>query len=445
MNAVSRGKLGNLLQKKSISNVLKQEDVPNSSATNGSNLSHQPSTPEANSREASVAKHLHKHEQESSDSDSDASSVGDHLVDPSAIDLDEAFFSQTLQSKAIGTDEDIDVNALGASSGQSDTEDENAEAFHENDRMYQIFTQISDYDRMMKEVTVCNESVERRRNEMALFQRTQAYAELDVSFMLTQAEDIQEVSPCAVDNLDWVNVADQNAQAQGFNNIEIIVSGGKQKTTRVLSAAERLKRLEQENARKLFLATHKTHLLLLIAYGIRINQSVNHSMIQCASELYELIGTSDITMSETVSLEFIQSVTVHYNTVMKLAITGPRIIKQRNAFKQQLASREVTSRKMLNIILLALFRFLSVRARLVMNLDVVPKYPPVVKPTPKEKCQHDPPKVRVGASRYGNVPLTTTEILKRKPEIQKVFQLSQLDGVDDGLIPNKKARVNITP
>ncbi|XP_050068549.1 DNA repair protein complementing XP-C cells-like [Anopheles maculipalpis] len=450
MKAVSRAKLRNLLLKKNTSHMLKPEDISKSSEEVISSLLPQASTLDAYSQPF-TAEDVQMHEQEvPSDSDSDASSVGDHLVDPSTINLDETFFSQPLQNlPATATIPYSGVALFGDASGRSESEDEKEPAFEEDDRMYQIFTQISDYDRMIKEVKDCNESLERRRKAMESLQKLQAYEEsYDVPLMLTQMEDIQEVPLCAGGDPDWEHVEQKHiAQAERDNNIEIIVSGNKQRTTRTLTAAEKLKRLEQENTKKLFLATHKTHLLLLIAYGIRINQAVNQRMIQCASELYGLVESSDISMCEAVSLDFIQSVTEYYQTVMKLCHgAGPRVIKRRNDFERELASREVTSRQMLNIILLALFRFLSVRARLVMNLDVVPKHPPVVKSMPKEKRQLDVRKdASDGTSRYGNVPLTTTEILKRKPEIQKMFQLSQLDGADDELILNKKSRVEIEP
>ncbi|XP_052902231.1 DNA repair protein complementing XP-C cells homolog [Anopheles moucheti] len=440
MNGVARGKLGKLLLTRKVSSVSKQQNVPNSSDGGANSLSPNERIPEATKQGATAEDHP-MHEPELSESDSDTSSVGDHLVDPSTINLDETFFTQSLQGELSGPDmkdfyiskDDDEVSEL------SESEDVNAMTVEEEDQMNQILTQVSDYDRMIKEVNVCNQSLERRRKEMETFQQTQ----MDVPFRLTQPGEVQGI-PCAEDDLDWEHVAEQNAQTEQVNNFEIIVSSSMQKTKRVLDVNEKLKRLEQEFKRKMFLNTHKTHLLLLLAYGIRINKTVNRGIIQCASELYELIGSSEIAMGERVSRDFIQSVTSHYKTVMKLTKNAPRNINQRDAFECQLAAREVTSRKMLNVILLTLLRFLSVRARLVMNLDVVPKQPPTVKSVPKEKRSSAGPENINAMPRYGNVPLTTTEILKRKPEIQKLFQLSQLDGADEEIISIKKPRIEPT-
>ncbi|XP_053660594.1 DNA repair protein complementing XP-C cells homolog [Anopheles marshallii] len=442
MNGVARGKLGKLLRTRKVSGVSKQQNVTNSSEDVESSLSLKELLSEP-TKQGAAAEDRHMHEPELSESDTDTSSVGDHLVDPSTINLDETFFTQTLKGEFVTEKKDFDIIKNGeVSELSSESEDVNAITVEEEDQMNQIFTQVSDYDRMLKEVNVCNESLERRRKEIETFQQTQT-DDLDVPFRLNKTEDVQAI-PCAEDDLDWEHVADQNAQTELVNNFEIIVSSSMPKTKRVLDVNEKLKRLEQEFKRKMFLNTHKTHLLLLLAYGIRINKTVNRGIIQCASELYELIGSSEIAMGETVSLGFIQSVTSHYKTVMKLTKNAPRIINQRDAFECQLAAREVTSRKMLNVILLTLFRFLSVRARLVMNLDVVPKHPPTVKPAPKEKCPIAPSENNNATPRYGNVPLTTTEILKRKPEIQKIFHLSQLDGADEDITSNKKARIDPT-
>uniref|UniRef100_A0A4Y0BR34 Rad4 beta-hairpin domain-containing protein n=1 Tax=Anopheles funestus TaxID=62324 RepID=A0A4Y0BR34_ANOFN len=435
MNGVARGKLGKLLLTKKVTNVSKQQTVANSSDEVENSLSPQQSAPKAN-KQAATVEDLHMKEPESSDSESDASSVGDHLVDPSTINLDETFFSQMFRGQSI---QDAYTSMYGEASELSESEQENAITIQEEEQMNQILTQVSDYDRMIKEVNVCNESLERRRKELEMLQQTQT-DDHDVPFLLTQTEDVLDDSR-ARDDRDWERVVEPHTESEKRNNIEILVCSSMPKTRRVLDATEKRKRLEQEFKRKLFLNTHKTHLLLLITYGIRINRTVNHSITQCASELYELIGNSEIAMGEAVSLDFIQSVTAHYKTVMKHTKNVTRIINRRNAFECQLAAREVTSRQMLNLILLTLLRFLSVRARLVMNLDVVPKHPPAVKPTPKETCPNAPAENINGAPRYGNVPLTTTEILKRKPEIQKMFQLSQLDGADDETISHKKARL----
>ncbi|XP_041764645.1 DNA repair protein complementing XP-C cells-like [Anopheles merus] len=435
MNAIAKGKLGRLLLKKNISVVSSQHNPATCNRKEQSNVSDVHNQLDPNNQ-ASFGKSLPMDEQDPA-SDSEASSVGDHLVDPNTINLDESFFSPTFENQFPIARDNVD-DPWQEDTEQSDSECE--EPTGEDDRMYQILSQISEYDRIANE---CSESFERRRKQMDLPQQLPT-DDYDEPFLLTQAECFPE-NPSAGNDPDWECVAaEQHAHAKEMKNVEIFVStSSSQKPKRLLDPAEKLKRQEWENTKKLYLATHKTHLLLLLAYGIRINRTVNHNMVEFASELYDLIANSELTATDATSLEFIESVVAYYKTVMKQSTAGggPRMGKQRNAFVRQLVAREVTSRKMLNVILLTLLRFLSVRARFVMSLDVVPKYPPSVKSTPKTQWQN-PPKGNVnsasGTQRYGDVPLTTTEILKRKPEIQQMFQLSQLDGADDELLLERK-------
>uniref|UniRef100_A0A182PQR2 Uncharacterized protein n=1 Tax=Anopheles epiroticus TaxID=199890 RepID=A0A182PQR2_9DIPT len=239
-----------------------------------------------------------QHEGHESESDSEASSVGDHLVNPNTINLDESFFSPTFEERFAIPRECTDDAWPKEETQWSNSDDENDTV--EDDRMYQIFSQISDYDRMVKEANEYGELFERRKQEMELFQKVQT-DEQDVPFLLSQTECFP-VSECAGNDPEWECVAQQNfVPTDRKKTMEIYVSASNsQKLKRVMDPAEKLKRQEWEATKKLYLATHKTHLLLLLAYGIRINRTVNDQMIVCASELYDLIANSDLTVTEAV-------------------------------------------------------------------------------------------------------------------------------------------------
>uniref|UniRef100_A0A182Q725 Rad4 beta-hairpin domain-containing protein n=1 Tax=Anopheles farauti TaxID=69004 RepID=A0A182Q725_9DIPT len=363
------------------------------------------------------------------ESDSETSSVDDHLVDPEKLNLDESFFHPTFRSQSPCDKDDLRDNASDSDCLVSDVD-----AIGEDDRMHEIFSQVSDYQRMVKEATnICYETVERRKNELNVTQGTQNDVS-DVSLLLTQTEGFGYPGVTNDGEPDWHHVADGNNPPKEMSNIEIVVSNSSNKSVRVLDIAESLKRLERERIRKLYLATHKVHLLLLLECGNGINDILNLSLVQFPFQLYDLIANSDLSMSSNeISFDFIQSVMMYYKNVMQLTTSKSRAptFKPFKAIPSELTSREASCRKMLNLMLLLLLRFLGVRTRLVFNLNVVPKYPPAVKAAPKVKLKQQATFTHDGVCRYSNVPLTTAEILKRKPEIQKLFHLSQLDGADD--------------
>ena len=196
MNAIAKGKLGRLLLKKNISVVSSQRNPATCNGKEQSNVSDVHNELDPNNQ-ASFGKALPMDEQDPA-SDSEASSVGDHLVDPNTINLDESFFSPTFENQFPIARDNVD-DLWQEDTEQSDSESE--EPTGEDDRMYQIFSQISEYDRMVKEANECSESFERRRKEVDLSQQLPT-DDYDEPFLLTQAECFPE-TPSAGNDPDW--------------------------------------------------------------------------------------------------------------------------------------------------------------------------------------------------------------------------------------------------
>ncbi|XP_053681216.1 uncharacterized protein LOC128732075 [Anopheles nili] len=389
-------------------------------------------------------------ENQHEESDSDASSVGDHLVNPEMINLNESFFSSVFQIQPNSTTNAVNVDLI-----QEDSEndgcilDRNVEystTQEDDDRMYQIYTQLSDFNKILSGANIGSTSKAQATKKHNASQESQTRI-CDVSALLSQTEGIFQMDAVKDDNRDWENVQDEQTEAK--NDLEIIVSNKSLQPGRVVDVAQSLRRLEQEKRNKICLSTHQTHLLLLLSHGIEINRILNYCLVEYASHVYDLVANSDLSLPAAIDDSFIKSIVVYYKDVIQLT---PSKSSAKNikiaSIGAQLVSRMASSRKMLNLMLLILLRFLSVRSRLVINLDVMPKRPPTAKPTRKAKDQHCG-EAFPSKARYGHVPLTTTEILKHKPEMQRWLQLSQLDGADDQVmcedsIPVKKCRIDVS-
>ncbi|XP_058062420.1 DNA repair protein complementing XP-C cells-like [Anopheles bellator] len=384
------------------------------------------------------------------DSDSDASSVDDHLVDPEKLDLNGAFFSQTFQSKPVICPHATESSIESVESNLVDSFAHGAAATSdgENEKMYQIFSQLTEFDRRINAV---NDARDRALtgSQCALPQNTFC-DEFDVTTMLTQIEGITNCFAPDEADRNWETVEDSDVhQEENKSSIEIFVTNTQHKQGRILDVAQSLRRLEQEKRKAQYLEQHKVHLLLLLSHGIQVNQILNSCVVEHDQELYELIQNSAPPAIERIDQQFVEAVVDHFRRNVKLCSQAPkrkRGVKIKQGIGKQLRSREASGRTMLNYILLTLLRFLTVRARLVLCLDVVPKQPPAQKATKHVRSTRTAP---AALGRYGNVPLTTTEILKRKPEIQKIFQLPQIDGADDDLndseSPIKKGRLDCKP
>uniref|UniRef100_A0AAG5CY39 Rad4 beta-hairpin domain-containing protein n=1 Tax=Anopheles atroparvus TaxID=41427 RepID=A0AAG5CY39_ANOAO len=322
-----------------------------------------------------------------------------------------------------------------------------SEASEEGDKMYQIFSQLTDFEKQVNEANACYESWEKRAREMRE-PRIPSLDTFDVPLMLSQAEySMNHNSEVIVEDTEWhsCEVPHDASNANDIKNIEIFVSNTSHKPGRIVDVSQSLKRIEQEKRKKQYLEVHKVHLLLLLAHGMQVNRLVNASVADFASELYDLVANSYISMTEKDSLSLVKSIVDCYRENVKLGTKRncTRAIKIKKGLKKQIIAREASCRRMFNVMLLTVLRFLCVRSRLVMHLDVVPKSAPISKPPSKGKINEiNRPST---GERYRDVPLTTTEILKRKPEIQKMFQVTQLDGADADSqgeeLPTKKVRM----
>ncbi|KFB37461.1 hypothetical protein ZHAS_00004598 [Anopheles sinensis] len=329
--------------------------------------------------------------------------------------------------------EDYDCKSLTGDS--SDAE--------EGDKMYEIYSQLTDFEKQVNEANTCYQVWERRKEEWREHSILPMDTTSNVQSMLTQVEDCMDT--VMEEDPEWHSCELPHDSSIETKDIEIVVSNTSHKPGRIIDVAQSLRRIEQEKRKQQYLEFHKVHLLLLLAHGMQVSRLVNASVVDNASELYDLISDSNISVSHKDSLLLVKSIVDHYRANVSLATkrNGKRALKIKKAIRQQIVAREASSRRMYNLILLTVLRFCGIRSRLVMHLDVVPKCPPAAKPPAKVKIsQSNRPSV---TDRYHNVPLTTTEILKRKPEIQKMFQLTQLDGADEDLVDGdlapKKLRI----
>ncbi|XP_052867214.1 DNA repair protein complementing XP-C cells-like [Anopheles cruzii] len=387
-------------------------------------------------------------------SDSDASSVGDHLVDPEELDLNGAFFSQTFQSKPVICAHATEFSIESGESNLVDSYEHGSAATSDegNEKMYQIFSQLTEFDRRINAVNDARDMA-LAGSQFALPQNT-LYDGFDVTTMLTQIEGITNCFAPDEADRNWETVEDNDHGGRHYeednSSIEIFVTNTQHKPGRILDVAQSLRRLEQEKRKAQYLEQHKVHLLLLLSHGIQVNQILNSCVVEHDQELYELIQNSTLPAIERIDQQFVEAIVDHFRKNVKLCSQAPkrRGVKIKQGIGKQLRYREASGRTMLNYSLLTLLRFLTVRARLVLCLDVVPKHPPAQKATKHVRSTRTIPAAAHG--RYGNVPLTTSEILKRKPEIQRIFQLPQIDGADDELnerteLPIKKGRLDCKP
>ncbi|XP_035780517.1 DNA repair protein complementing XP-C cells-like [Anopheles albimanus] len=375
-------------------------------------------------------------------SDSDVSSVGDHLVDPDELDLDGTFFTQFgdkgVPAFASQSDETFNnIEAIHESCFDCDTDSDDETPQEEgNEKMYQIFSQIVDFDRQLNAAN--HVRCPTGQGSWDSFQESTAnavpYEAMDVGMMLTQIEGTA-ASYYTSEEIDrnWENVETHPVLSahDDRKEIEIFVSNTQHKPGRIIDVAQSLRRLEQEKRKKEHLEQHKVHLIMLLSHGTRLNWIINDCLSEYAEELLDLAQHCPHPLVDKINQDFVRSIVDHFHANLKLSSAKPKrkCIAVKTGIGKQLRSREASCRKMFNLLLLALLRFLSVRSRLVACLDVVPKHPPAPKVNKKLVPKTDILATTHG--RYGKVPLTTTEILKQKPEIRQVFQLPQLDGADD--------------
>ncbi|XP_049538626.1 DNA repair protein complementing XP-C cells-like [Anopheles darlingi] len=445
MNPLPRGRLKRLLARDG-DNQKHTEDIkrPNKCTETVVQCSELSSVPV--DVEVSQAKEAFSDHPESRDvgegSDSDASSVEDHLVDPDELDLDGTFFTQSGDNRVPAytaeseeTPKNIEVTHESCTESDTESDDETPQE-EANEKMYQIFSQIVDFDRQLNAANharcptgigtldLCPEST----NNVDPFEG------IDVGMLLTQIEGAA-ASYYTSEEIDrnWENVETHSVlnADDDRKEIEIFVSSAQHKPGRIIDVAQSLRRLEQEKRKKEYLDQHKVHLTLLLAYGTQLNWMINCCLSEYAEELLDLAQNCPYPLVDKINQDFVRSIVDHFQANLRLSSAKPkrRGIKIRTGIGKQLRSREASSRRMFNLLLLTLLRFLSVRSRLVLCLDVIPKNPPV--PKVNKKVVPKIGTISATHGRYGKVPLTTTEILKQKPEIRQVFQIPQLDGADD--------------
>lgn len=371
-------------------------------------------------------------------SDSDgSSSVGDHLVSLEDIDLDSNFFSQGFTPNvAVENEGDVSSSFLarnskpevGIDERESDSDSDGNEAIN------LMLSQLVDYGRTQEEARKVFQNYDCKSENLDSieFDRKQS----DATKALHEAED-PTVMTRAVEASDeeWQHVEDFSDD--DGRDIEVIV--GQQTTTKagkVIDVDAQLRRLLQSENREKQLQMHKTHLLCLLGNGFYLNGRINSLVSSNSDALFQILEYFDIEFPDETEIDYLITICDIYRSIDSVLETSRGIFKT-----------SVQSQSSVILLLIAILRFLSIEARLVMHLNVMPKTPIQTKvkirpASSQEKLTHIPTSIdSLHPERYKNVPLTTAEILKQKPEFVNFSQIPQIDGAADDCGKPRRSRL----
>ncbi|XP_062698365.1 uncharacterized protein LOC134284095 isoform X2 [Aedes albopictus] len=361
-----------------------------------------------------------------SDSDGSGSSVGDHLVSLEDIDLDSEFFSQQVQpmmgaengddsSVVLARNSEPEVSTVERMESDSDSDGEEAVNI--------ILTQLVDYGRSQEEARKFFENYDCKSQELC--DRKQ----IEVADALHEAENLKMISSAKLEVSDeeWQHV--ENLSDDDGKDVEVIVSqqiskaGGK-----VIDVDAQLRRLLQSEKREKQLQLHKTHLLCLLGNGFHLNRTINSLVSSNSDELFRILEHFDVDTPDETEMDYLVTICDIFRSISNISETSRAI------FKTYL---NLHSQASVLLLLIAILRFLSIEARLVMHLNVISKAPihtkEKIRPSQSQKSSiHTLKSIEpLPPDRYKNVPLTTAEILKQKPEFVNFSQIPQIDGAAD--------------
>ncbi|XP_065084654.1 DNA repair protein complementing XP-C cells homolog [Ochlerotatus camptorhynchus] len=375
---------------------------------------------------------------ESLDSDG-SSSVGDHLVHFEGIDLDSQFFSQDFQCTATVTEDDRaerdskpEIAAFSNSGSESDAD--------EKEQINLMLTQLVDYERRHGEARNIIQNYDFKPEEFDKI----ALREIkeDIAGVINKAEnlinvedvDMPSMKEPAIDE-EWQHVEVFSGDEGKHVEVEVVVSQQTTKAGKVIDIDAQLRRLLQSEKREKHLQLHKVHLLCLLGNGFYLNKLINNIVNDNCQQIIEILEHFDIETPEETELKYLSTICDIYRSISKILETSRAIFKG--------------CETSLILLLLAILRFLSIEARLVRHLNVLPKNPMLTKVklcalTTQSQNSNKPTQAgSIPTERYRNVPLTTAEILKQKPEFANFSQLPQVDGADD-CIGEKRLRLDLS-
>ncbi|XP_058823917.1 uncharacterized protein LOC131684791 [Topomyia yanbarensis] len=375
-------------------------------------------------------------EPKDSNSDSEDDSVGslaDHLVRLEDIDLDSQFYSQPF------SDTPGSLQAVQETQLKEEISDVDSECETQNSQRVSIMlTQLNDFERNCDAAKNLSSSLNSECNANISCGRHDEIAQVICDHEFLQSTD---GAMCIDGNFS----EDEWEPIHGFTDkistesIEVIVSQPPKNISKVLDVEAQLKKLLQDERREKQLLLHKTHLLCLLSYGFYLNRLANE-LVQGHQDdiLRTLYGVSN-EVPEHMDLKYLRTICDMYRKNNGFEEFPLRTSTSKNT--SNIAYMHVSSKEAFVILFTAVLRFMCIEARLVMHLNVLSKSLAVERRN-KHPTLPIMSNTAMSRERYPNVPLTTAEILKRKPELIHFSQIPQMDGADDEIVAEKRPRLN---
>ncbi|XP_053695974.1 DNA repair protein complementing XP-C cells homolog [Sabethes cyaneus] len=363
------------------------------------------------------------------DSDTDSEgSLDDHLVNLEDIDLDSQFFSQdynkpTQVSITSGIDVEKEEQDYDSNLDLCNTE--------ETRIVYEKLTQLANHERTH------NETRELLRKTGVRI-KTEPISECLTNHIVIEDDSEEE----------WVRIENSNEE-KPTNSVEVLIGQGPKKCAKILDVDAQFKRLLQNQKREKQLILHKTHLLCLLGHGFYLNRLVNEMVLNHGQKLLEILQYVSEDILENLNFDTLKRICNAYRALIKLQPTSQKSDNHKSFCTDIFTDNYllITSKEFYVMLFTAVLRFLSFEVRLVLCLNVLPKSVSPNKNKSQTKANHN---VKASSKsndctsddreRYPDVPLTTTEILKRKPELAHFSQIPQMDGIDDH-IEEKRPRL----
>ncbi|XP_038119414.1 DNA repair protein complementing XP-C cells homolog [Culex quinquefasciatus] len=355
--------------------------------------------------------------------DSDgSSSVGDHLVNLEDIDLDAQFFSQEFRSENVASiEERVRPEVLSSDSdGEGDAE--------ERGRICEMLTQLAQFNS-----DAAREVVERNREVVGSVDVGMDGEEILRS--IHKVEGIEVVEQKEGSDGEWELIKALNVEETKQKDVEVTITQRKTgKNGKIIDVDACLKRLLQSERRDKFLHTHQVHLLCMLGRGFYLNKLVNQAVSDCSQQIVQLLNIQQDEVPSEPDFNYLKSVC---DICQKI-----RRVDEFSNSCRKMFSENISRDEAFVLLSITILRFLAIEARLVMYLNVISKAmvqeKPKPKPQPKAKSNPSP---ELPTQRYTDVALTTSEILKRKPEFAHFSQVPQLDGADDAPLEPKRPRL----
>ncbi|XP_062557651.1 DNA repair protein complementing XP-C cells homolog [Armigeres subalbatus] len=367
--------------------------------------------------------------------DSDGcSSVGDHLVNLEDIDLNSQFFSQVFQSTDDGPEQSCGAPAMALhSKPEMDSVESESDDPDEKEAVNVMLTQLIDFERKQ------NEARKALQNYGSDFRGADSVEQMGKHADIS--DDVRPTAEQGASDEEWQHV--DNLSEADRKDVEVLVSQKISKTGKVIDVEAQLKRLIQMEKREKQLQMHKTHLLCLLGHGFHLNRIINDFINQNSIDFFGILDHFNIESPEETEISYLTSICDIYRNISNIEGISQDILI--NYCTNQSLQFSVV------LFLVVILRFLSIEARLVMHLNVVSKnyietkkniqpLSAIRKLKRKSDSIHPLP-----PERYKNVPLTTAEILKQKPEFASFPKIPQIDGAVDDCTNEKRKRLDQPP